>query len=424
MIREPLENQLVEIALAAESHGLATLPPDFHSRGEESKAEFGALTACRIRAAAGKGDRQAQTFCRQFGRLMGSVPTEEETPGGVRKPRIGFITPGLRLGGAERWHASMIKHLDWSRFECAGLAVVNDTPYDPWLHEEISSRATILSGRRAAEGLCRLSDVAIYWGLQAPKVPHGRLIAVSHGCNDWTRQQILGTLDRATDLVAVSRAAAEVFPEPARATILHNGVDVERLGQRRERCEVRREWDLGVDVIAVGYVGRYSAEKNPLAAAEAVRELGPHFRAVYVGDGHLREEVITAVRDRSPHAIIRPATADIGDVWGALDCFVLASPSEGFSLSLAEAWHCGVPTVATRVGAIPELEEVHGQLVVPVPLDPTPTNLAAAVRQAVSEANRPVVDRARYIARQHYTAGAMAQRWNRFLAKIVTGGRG
>jgi glycosyltransferase involved in cell wall biosynthesis len=109
----------------------------------------------------------------------------------------------------------------------------------------------------------------------------------------------------------------------------------------------------------------------------------------------------------------------VGNALAALDVFLLASPSEGFSLALTEAWLCGVPVVATRVGAVPELEGTHGQMVVPVPAGAESAELAAAVRRALSADNRVVIERAKEVAWRHFTAQAMADRWTGFLMMIA-----
>ena len=98
---------------------------------------------------------------------------------------------------------------------------------------------------------------------------------------------------------------------------------------------------------------------------------------------------------------------------------MLASRSEGFSLALCEAWMCGVPTVATPVGAVPELKEQFGRLTVPVPIDPSEAELARAVRRAVSPENRVVVDHAQMVAQKHFTAEAMGRRWTDYVLKML-----
>lgn len=100
-------------------------------------------------------------------------------------------------------------------------------------------------------------------------------------------------------------------------------------------------------------------------------------------------------------AIIVPRMEDVGTALSAMDCLVSASPSEGGPLTVIEAFLAGCPVVSTRVGIIPELES-DGRLVVTIPFDPTPEQLAAAVREAI--ADREMVERARQFA------------WNRFSA--------
>ena len=111
----------------------------------------------------------------------------------------------------------------------------------------------------------------------------------------------------------------------------------------------------------------------------------------------------------------------MGDVYNALDCFVLASPHEAFSLALAEAWYCGIPTVSTPVGAVPELEKLHEQLTVRVPVRPSGEQLADAVREAMSDANRPVIQRAQKAVAEHYTVEKMGARWSQYIVDLVQG---
>jgi glycosyltransferase involved in cell wall biosynthesis len=267
------------------------------------------------------------------------------------------------------------------------------------------------------------SDVLIAWGLAnlgdclAGLPFRGRVVFVSHGACSWTRSLLATSAPAAHHCVAVSRAAAAPFGRRD-VTVLHNGADADRCRQTRHSAEVRAQWGASPTEVLVGYVGRFSWEKNPLAAARAAQALGPGHRAVYVGTGWQEAEVKRDVLALAPDTIFVPPVTQIGDALCALDALVLASPSEGFSLALCEAWLCGLPTVATRVGAVPELEDEYGSLVVPVPVDPTPSQLGQAIRIAFSVETLPTVERARHMAWKHFTAEAMAARWTRFLTRV------
>src|SRR5690606_25406758 len=67
------------------------------------------------------------------------------------------------------------------------------------------------------------------------------------------------------------------------AKIIYNGVDLQRLRPTKTRREIRRDWQAADDTKFVGYVGRFAAEKNPLAVVQAVASLPLNYRAVLVG---------------------------------------------------------------------------------------------------------------------------------------------
>lgn len=445
--------------------------------------------------------------------------------------RVGFVTPNLVLGGAERWVLNMLRYLDGERISLSGVCLLSAAPADLEMCLEASQFAPVFGGpvarsgdrpeqgaedrpeqqvvarpvdqpqqgdppehgavasspphlvalssplghrhgsapatgarsgdrleqdsppvirlgsvREALAALCQRSDVIVAWGsahfarLMAEQRFAGQVVVVAHGSAPSTVEMLASSQHAAHQLVGVSRASAAAFCNP-RASVIHNGADAERCAVTVPREETRRAWGAAAGEILVGYVGRFSWEKNPLAAAVAVRELNwgaqrrtaeggyatfastaeggcATFRAVHVGGGAQEEDVKAKVRQIAPESIFVTPVEQIGDALAALDVFVSAAPSEGFSLALTEAWLCGVPTVATRVGAVPELEELHGQMVVPVSVGAGQAELATAVRRALSAENRPVVERAKQVAWRHYTAEAMGQRWTEFLVNV------
>jgi glycosyltransferase involved in cell wall biosynthesis len=355
--------------------------------------------------------------------------------------RVAFLTPTLLMGGAERWMISLARRCDRERIEWVGTALSAGAPATAELCREMSAFMPVFAGpnagppdgasvvrcrsaRAALEAATQDADVLIMWGLAdlATLIAGLRIpvvIFASHGPGEWTERSARRSESGATHFVAVSEPALLPFSPciRQRATVIHNGIEVERCTPRLSRSQVRAAWGFQEQHRLIGYVGRYSGEKNPAAAAHAAARLGGDYRAVYVGEGWmepaLRRQVAEIAGDRAKFV---PMTRQVGNALVALDALVLASPAEGFSLSLAEAWYHQVPVVATRVGAVPELERRHGTLVSLVAVWPCPLKLTRAVEQALTpEFREEVLPRAHAAVCRYYTASVMAERWTRFL---------
>lgn len=358
-----------------------------------------------------------------------------------RPLRVGFVFPGIHMGGATQWLRSLLEHgtsdgTGACRLAWSGVALTRHDKQDQVLATDIAKRAMIVGDRMldfagavkldtaadAVQFVAAESDVLVCW-CREPLADllgdfKGPVVLLSHGSCPWTEELIRAQELRATHFAAVSLAAAQVFRGDAEVTILHNGAEPSRCKPRHKRATVRKEWGLRRGEIAIAHVGRFSWDKNPLAVANAVAQLGRPYRAVYVGSGWREYDVKEAVKNAVHEPIFAGECEHVGDALAAADCFVLATPHEGFSLSLIEAWMAGTPVVATRVGAVPEIEERFGSLVVPVPVCPTPAELAAAVKLAISGRNKSRIARARKVAAEHFTAQAMGRRWCDWLSKI------
>jgi glycosyltransferase involved in cell wall biosynthesis len=356
------------------------------------------------------------------------------------KLRIAFLTPSLGLGGAERWMVSLARHTDPRRVEWVGTLLTPWAAVHRPLADELQAymplhRLPQVVPDGAAEGLrahrtltnvLKCADVVLTWGIRSLGSLAARydvqVVLVSHSTGGWPPASV-GPDAGATSYAAVSEPALTPFCRSVRrrAAIVHNGIDPERCVSTRPRDAIRRDWGIDPAIPVIGYAGRYAADKNPLAAALAAAALGPPFHAVYAGQGPLERQLRRQTRRLLGDRVrFVPANLRIGDILSAFDVLVLASPAEGFSLGIAEAWYCRVPVVATRVGAIPELEREHGPMVAAVPVDPSPVELAAAVRLALSgEFRRHVVPRAHAVVSTRYTSAHMAERWTDYLTTLV-----
>jgi glycosyltransferase involved in cell wall biosynthesis len=127
-------------------------------------------------------------------------------------------------------------------------------------------------------------------------------------------------------------------------------------------------------------VGSVEPRKNPLAAAEAAREVG---RPLVVA-GPVRDEALAReLRARGADLRGYVAKDELARLYRGAACLVFPSRYEGFGLPLVEAMASGTPVVAAPDAA---LREVAGDAAVFA----EPTALADGVRRALAERERLV----------------------------------
>lgn len=182
--------------------------------------------------------------------------------------------------------------------------------------------------------------------------------------------------------------------DPARLSCEPNGVDTRRFAPRPPEARaaaggLRARLGLAADTPLVGFVGRLSPEKGPevfVHAAAALHRVVPGAHAVLVGEGPqegaLRAQAAALGLLGTPGSPGPLHFAGLGTDMPSwlpeLDVLLLSSHTEAMPLVLLEAMACGVPMVATRVGAVDELVEPGGTGFVVPPGD------ADAAAQAVA----------------------------------------
>jgi len=369
----------------------------------------------------------------------------------ARKPgplRVAFLTPSLGQGGAERWIVDLCRHLPSQDVQVPSVWLMDGgQSYQPFVDELSSMGVSVIGGPNlmagrpnAITGIERIAphaaslqraladvDIAITWGLPGLQDLlrgsgfDGRVVVVSHGEADATRELLAASIAGATHFAAVSEMARQAFPAQIkpRCKVLWNGCDTDRLRLIQGRAVQRSLWGLADDEIASGYLGRLHHQKRPLVAVQAAVACGPRYRPVLIGEGLHQTEIIRDARRMAGDRLIAPGpVSPIGDALAALDVWVLGSPAEGFSIALLEAWAAGVPVISTRVGCLAEVEEQYGAMVTPIPVDATDIDLIGAVHHALSPSGRSIADHARRVALEHLTAELSAQRWAEWLQEI------
>lgn len=194
--------------------------------------------------------------------------------------------------------------------------------------------------------------------------------------------------------VAVSRSLAEAVAregllDPARTSVIYNGIDTARYARGRAG-QLRARLGLPEDAIITGSVGNVRPAKAYDVLIEAAARLLPaHPGLHFVIAGHIKRDLM-ATLERLMHergvaervhfiGFADDTAAFLSDV----DVFVLSSSSEGFSLSVVEALASGLPAVVTRCGGPEEIATAdHDALMVPTG---DPAALAQAIERVLSD---------------------------------------
>lgn len=200
--------------------------------------------------------------------------------------------------------------------------------------------------------------------------------SASQRTHSWLTRFLIDQMD---DVIATSDQTAGYLERPAHV-ILH-GIDTERFRPvtALEKRALRTSLGLPEQGVFIGCYGRIRAQKGTDVFVDAMRQIVAEradVKALVMGratEKHIGfERELKAGVDQAGLAerILFLAEAPIGEMaawYQVLDLFVAPQRWEGFGLTPLEAMACGVPTIATTVGAFPELvrEGETGRLIPP-----------------------------------------------------------
>ena len=150
------------------------------------------------------------------------------------------------------------------------------------------------------------------------------------------------------------------FKVPVEA--ISNGIDLSRFAKGRANKEIYEKYGIPRNKPIVLYVGRVDPEKSLdvlMYAFIQAREKVPDAELVVVGDGTARKtlEKIAAKNnvEEYVHFTGRVVGDDLPQLYRTGSMFGITSKTETQSIVLMEAMASGLPAVAVRAGAIPEL---------------------------------------------------------------------
>lgn len=221
-------------------------------------------------------------------------------------------------------------------------------------------------------------------------------------------------LSGASAVIALSQAWRETLlriSPRARVAVIENAVAIPEEVLQREHAGPCR-------VLTMARMDAWKGIHDILAACALLRQQGTRFEWTLAGpEGSAggATELAEKIADLGLTGAVRYVGAVHGAekqrLWAEADVYVQASHQEGMPLAVLEAMGWGLPVVATRVGALPEVltDDVEGRLVPalnpPVLAEAVGSMVACGVerRRVMGLAGRARVEQRHSLARFHET---------------------
>lgn len=300
------------------------------------------------------------------------------------RPKVIFICPDLRAGGAERQWALLVPGLSERGFDVSVLTLDGCGVY----FDEVRARGVPIAcaglrHRADPVGLARAvqlggsrSSAVLTRGVSAHLFGHvlARRQRAAHVVTEHLGDDPLGVRrlrrhqrlllrpvrPRATAVVAVAACQTEQLVrdgyKPDAIRVIASGVADDP--PVRDREAVRAELDVERGAFLAVLVAALRPEKRAAVFVEqvtAAHDVEPSVHGLVVGDGPDAESVAGAVARSNGAVRLVGFRPDAIDIMHAADVVCLTSAVEALPISMLEAMSVARPVVATRVGGLPEV---------------------------------------------------------------------
>lgn len=202
-----------------------------------------------------------------------------------------------------------------------------------------------------------------------------------------------------------------------KSRVVYNGVNASVFDYDSDAGEVKRQYAVGPLDPMVLFVGRMVVQKGPdilVNTMPAVLRFYPNAKFVFVGDGHMRNDVTNlANRLGVGHALRMLGDRrgrDLYNLFKACDIVAVPSRNEPFGIVILEGWSAGKPVVSTKRGGPSEFvwHGVNG-----LQVDDTPDSVAWGLGTLL--ANH---DHCRWMGRNGRAAVDAAFSWDRIAEQV------
>lgn len=122
----------------------------------------------------------------------------------------------------------------------------------------------------------------------------------------------------------------------------------------------KNEFGMEVDDFVLAGIGNLVPQKRFdvfISIIKTIKTEGFKIKAIIVGQGPLMDTYQKRINDLGLQNIIYLTgfRKDVKTILNIADCFLMTSDDEGFPYALLEARSCGLPSISTDVGGIPEI---------------------------------------------------------------------
>lgn len=220
-------------------------------------------------------------------------------------------------------------------------------------------------------------------------------------------------------VIAISQSVKAALLEGAIPTehirVIPSGIDTARFAPDPvTRDRVRAHYGIAPHiplVLSVGALVERKGQNILIAAAHGLKEQGYNVRYFICGDGALRTDLETQTQELGLAQTVQflGFCPDISEIQAAADYFVHVPSYEGLGVAVIEALAAGLPTVASKVGGIPELIEDQKTGILVPPKDATALATALTSLFRHKEFARQLGATGQMFVRNSYDVKAMAQ---------------
>jgi len=272
-----------------------------------------------------------------------------------------------------------------------------------------------------------------YSAMAALLAPRVRLVNSRHGMgavDTRSRKERLyrASLVRTAAVAVVCKTAADHFAVHQVAPdslmqIVHNGIRLDRFARRNVPAVMAARATLAIppDAFVIGTVGRLNWAKDHAMLIDAfsrMRERQARDRLVIVGDGELRESLLSQIATTGLDDAVKLAgdRSDVAEILHAFDVFAMTSVTEGYSIALLEAAAAGLPAVVSAVGGNAEIVQ-HGSTGLVVEMRTVEAFCTAFDRLAADvDGRRRMGESARAWAEEHGDLDSVVERYDALYA--------